>query len=69
MIMYIVHYPSGLVGLYPGSTFESALSGTTKLYSTFESTVELKFDTTDSATFELGLIHTGNLFWGGRIAC
>ena len=53
MIMFFVHYPSGLVGLYPGSTFQSALSGTTKLNSMFESTVVLqlslntiKFDTT-----------------------
>ena len=48
MIMYIVHYPSGLVGLYPGSTFQSALSGTTELNSTFESTVVLRSSLNDT---------------------
>ena len=40
--IYCTYYSSGLVRLYPDSTFQSALSGTPKLNLTFKSTVILK---------------------------
>ena len=52
-------YPKRLVGLYPGSMLESVLSATTKLNSTFGSTIVLRRSLNTikfGMTIELGLI-------------